>query len=411
MVPFAFLCTNQAGAISFPVMKSILLTTALLAVLAFGNAAQAAPKTILYAAVGTEIAQYQLDPRTATLTKQTSVTLPENVQEAWLHKFPTSTFLYVAWSNGGASYAAPRNNHHGLTAFRLDPQTGALLPDGQPAALPARAIFTTVSPDGTNIITAHNDPSSLTVHRILPDGTLGPRVPQPASLDFGIYGHQVRADPSGKTVILVTRGNGPTPAKPEDPGAIKVFSFKDGILSNNESIAPNRGFGYQVRHLDFHPSGKWAFVTLERQNQLQVYARNPDGTLGAAPLFTRSTLMPTTKADPSQTAAAIHVHPSGRFVYVTNRATEAGGENTLAVFAINQTTGEPTLIQTIDTHGQTPRTFTLDPAGTLLAVANQTGSLALFRIQANGHLAFIHKTDVETGPDKSLFWTAIVTLP
>src|SRR6478735_4197053 len=119
------------------------------------------------------------------------------------------------------------------------------------------------------------------------DGTILTQVKQPGSLDFGIYAHQVRVDPSDKTVILVTRGNGPAGGKPEDPGALKVFGYKDGILTNRASIAPNRGFGFQPRHLDFHPSRPWVFVTLERQNKLQVYQREPDGNLGSAPLFTK----------------------------------------------------------------------------------------------------------------------------
>jgi 6-phosphogluconolactonase len=242
-------------------------------------------------------------------------------------------------------------------------------------------------------------------------------------------------DPSGRTVILVTRGNGPTAIKPEDPGALKIFSLKEGVLTNRLSIAPAGGFGYQVRHLDFHPSGKWAVVTLERQNQIHVYKRMSDGTLSPSPLFVRSTLMPGTKPLPTQTAASIHFHPSGRFVYVANRAADtvdfqgkrvfAGGENSIAVFSIDQETGEPTLIQSIDTHGFTPRTFALDSTGSILAVANQSplairdgaaaktvpAGISLFRVGTDGKLEFARKYDVETSPDRKLFWAGIVSLP
>jgi hypothetical protein len=84
--------------------------------------------------------------------------------------------------------------------------------------------------DGTHVITAHNDPSALVVHRILVDGAIGEEVKQAGNLDFGIYGHQVRVDSSNQTVILVTRGNGPTATKPEDPGALKIFGYKNGVL-------------------------------------------------------------------------------------------------------------------------------------------------------------------------------------
>jgi 6-phosphogluconolactonase (cycloisomerase 2 family) len=206
-------------------------------------------------------------------------------------------------------------------------------------------------------------------------------------------------------------------------------------LANRLSIAPGGGFGYQVRHLDFHPSGKWVFVTLERQNQLHVYGRVADGTLNASPLFAKSTVMQTTKTRGGQTPSSIHVHPSGKFVYLANRATDmvefegkqifAGGENSIAVFSINQQTGEPTLIQSIDTHGFEPRTFTLDASGSFLVVANQSAravrdrtgvrtvpaSLALFRVRDDGKLEFARKYDQETSADRSLYWTGFVSLP
>jgi 6-phosphogluconolactonase len=379
-------------------------------------------KTVLYAAVGAELTQYDLDPASATLVRRTSVTLPANIQEAWQH--PSRKYLYVAWSNGGASYtaiggAASKNDRHGITAFRIDPVSGALLPFGNSVSLPSRPVFITIDTDGTHVITAHNDPSALVVHRIMPDGTLGAEVKPAAPLDFGIFGHQVRVDPSNKTVILVTRGNGPTATKPEDPGAIKIFGYQDGVLSNKLSIAPNKGFGYQVRHLDFDPSSKWVFVTLERQNQIHVYRRMPDGTLGPHPLFVKDTLEKPASQAAVQSAASIHVHPNGKFVYVANRAsaTKDTGENNIAVFSIDQQTGEPTLIQTIDTRGYEPRTFSLDSSGSLLAVANQlpTGtvpaSLTLFHVAADGKLAFARKYDIESGPGKSLFWAKIITLP
>ena len=395
-------------------------------------------KTVLYAAVGAEIIQYRVERSTASLTKQSAVTLPANVQEAWLS--PSKQHLYVAWSNGGASYPSsdgtpPKGDHHGISAFRINPVSGALTPHGDPASLPSRPIFVTTDVGGTNVITAHNDPSGLAVHQILPDGTVGKEIPSPGKLDFGVYGHQVRVDPSGKTVILVTRGNGPTAANAEDPGALKIFNFSNGILSNRLSIAPGGGFGYQVRHLDFHPSGKWVFVTLERQNLLHTYRRTPDGSLDPTPLFVKSTLMKATTALTTQTAASVHVHPKGGFVYVANRAFDtvefngkqvfAGGENTIAVFSINQQSGEPKLIQSADTQGFQPRTFALDATGSLLAVANQSplavrdgngartvsASLTLFRVGADGKLQFARKYDIETGPGRNLFWTGFVSLP
>jgi 6-phosphogluconolactonase len=394
-------------------------------------------KVVLYAAVGAELTQYDVDLDGATLGKRGSVTLPANVQEAWPH--PSKRYLYVAWSNGGpsnlpAGSPAPSGSQHGLSAFRIDPASGALVLHGQPASLPSRPIHVTTDIPGTHVLVAYNDPSGVTVHRIDPDGTIGSQVKQPPALDVGIYGHQVRVDPSDDMVILMTRGNGPTASKPEDPGALKLFSYKDGLLTNRLSIAPGGGFNFQVRHLDFHPSRRWVFVSLERQNKLQVYLKLKDGTLSRNPLFSKDTLVDPGNVRPGQALGTIHMHPNGRFVYLANRASGTtdfkgkavfvGGENNIAVFAINQDTGEPTLMQNVDTRGIHARTFALDPSGRILVAGNMMqlavrdrkgmsavpGSLAVFRVRDDGKLDFVRKYDVDVG-NRNLFWMGIVPLP
>jgi 6-phosphogluconolactonase len=394
-------------------------------------------KVALYAAVGAELTQYDVDVDGAALVKRGSLTLPANVQEATQH--PSKRYLYVAWSNGGPSNlppdsAAPSGSQHGLSAFRIDPASGALLPHGQPAALPSRPIHVTTDIPGTHVLAAYNDPSGLTVHQIEPDGTIGSQVKQPQPLDVGIYGHQVRVEPSNNMVILMTRGNGPTPTKPEDPGALKLFNYKDGVLTNRVSIAPGGGFNFQVRHLDFHSTRPWVFVSLERQNKLDVFEKRKDGTLSKDPLFSKDTLADPGNVRPGQALGTIHMHPNGRFVYLANRASGTtdfqgkpvfvGGENSIAVFAINQETGEPTLIQNVDTRGIHVRTFALDPSGRILVAGNMMqlsvrdkdgvktvpASLAVFRVRSDGKLEFARKYDLNVG-SRNLFWMGIVSLP
>ncbi|HXP88593.1 MAG TPA: beta-propeller fold lactonase family protein [Bryobacteraceae bacterium] len=379
--------------------------------------AQPAGKVVVYEAVGAELTQYDVDIKGATLTKRGLVTLPDSVQYAWPH--PSRRFIYVAWSNGSG------HDHHGVTAYRIDGTSGALLPQGNPVPLPARPIHLSTDIPGTHLLVAYNEPSGLTVHQIGADGSIGSLIKQPASLSTGIYAHQVRVDPSNKMVILVTRGNGPTANKPEDPGALKVFGYQDGQLTNRASIAPGGGYGFQPRHLDFHTSGPWVFVSLERQSKLQVYRKLPEGTLSSEPLFTKDSLANPGNAPASQVAGTVHVHPNGRFVYQANRASgttgqgaNGRGENTIAVYSINQQTGEPTRIQNIDTRGMTPRTFALDASGRILVAANQNAvpntvpaSLSVYRVRDDGMLDFVRKYDVETADTRSLFWMGLVSLP
>ncbi len=359
--------------------------------------------------------------------------LPGFVQEAW----PASStpFLYVAWSNGGASYTgsgvAASGDKHGVTAFRIDAASGALHVQGAAAPLRSRPIYITGDIPGTHLLVAYNDPSGVSVHTIRSDGSVGPETPQASTLDVGIYAHQVRVIPTNRSVILVTRGNQAAGATPEDPGAVKVFRYDDGRLTNSASIAPSKGLEFRSRHLDFHPTRPWVFLTLESQNKLDVFKRIDDDTLSAEPLFSKNTLASASGGSLGQTASTVHVHPNGRFVYVANRASGtmdlngkavfAGGANDIAVFRINQETGEPSLLQNIDTRGMTPRTFAIDPSGRILVVGNQTtrlvrdgdnlktvpANLAVFRIQTGGRLDFVRRYDVAAG-QKPLWWMGLV---
>ena len=90
--------------------------------------------------------------------------------------------------------------------------------------------------------------------------------------DAGIFAHQVRITPDNRYAVLVTRGNEGTPQKAEDPGAIKVFCFKDGQLTPADNIIGGKnGFDYRPRHVDFHPTQPWMYVSIETQNQMHLY--------------------------------------------------------------------------------------------------------------------------------------------
>ncbi len=72
-----------------------------------------------------------------------------------------------------------------------------LRPHGAAAALPSRPIHVSVDASGEYLLTAYNDPSNITVHRLNGDGTIGEAVAQPDKLDTGIYAHQVLASAVG----------------------------------------------------------------------------------------------------------------------------------------------------------------------------------------------------------------------
>jgi 6-phosphogluconolactonase len=383
------------------------------------------PRAMYYASVGPVLRFFDVEVEGATLTERGATTLPANIQYVWPH--PSRHTLYAVSSNGGPGIAGDK---HRANALAVDPATGALRPHGDVASLPSRPIHVSVDASGRNLLTAYNNPSGLTVHRLNADGTIGAPVAQPADLDTGIYAHQILATPSNRSVVLVTRGNNVTANKAEDPGAIKTFAFEDGVLRNLTSIAPGNGLGFGPRHLDFHPSKPWAFVSIERQNKLYVYGVDDTTGLKREPMFVKETLSnPNTNA--SQGAGPIHVHPSGRFGYQTNRTFPAAaggrrqvsedGEDNIVVFAIDQNSGEPKAIQHIDGRGVQLRTFGIDPSGRLLIVASimplplrdgtsLPAGMMVFRVAEDGTLAFARKYDVDVGTAQQ-FWSGMVTLP
>ena len=252
-------------------------------------------------------------------------------------------------------------------------------------------------------------------------------------LDFGIYGHQVRVTPSNLAVILIARGNQAADGKPEDPGAVKLFDFAGGRLANRASIAPGGGYGFGPRHLDFHPNRRWVYVSIERQNQLQLFELEGDA-LSSEPQCTRESLAaPATREGP-QLACAVHVHPGGRFVYQANRTDRLeddegwrvsyGGEDNLVVYAIDPDTGAPTPIQHIDTGSIHVRTFSIDPSGRMLIAATiqpvpvreasgdirvVPAALRLYRIGEDGRLSLARTYEIDTG-GRLMFWTGMVTV-
>jgi 6-phosphogluconolactonase len=384
--------------------------------------------TVLYDAVGPTLTCWRADTEAASLARRGSVTVPALIQYASRH--PTRHVLYVASSNF-VPMGNPDGRHH-LTAFHIDPASGALTPFGNPVPIPARPIHITVDRSGGWLLAAYNIPSSMSVHHIDRDGSIGEEARQAAQIDGGVYAHQIRMFPSNAALILVARGNNATATKPEDPGALKVKRFRNGQVSDVASIAPGGGYGFGPRHVDFHPTKPWLFVSVERQNQLQVYRLRGDN-LEPQPAHTATTLAEPGNLRPEQMVGPIHIHPNGHFVYLGNRASglvevqgkkmAAGGENTIAAFSINQVTGEPKLIQAIDTHSFHPRTFSIDPTGRMLVVANltalsvrsgdgvrtQPATLTTFHIDHDGRLSFGRVYDIETN-GMTQWWSGFVAV-
>jgi 6-phosphogluconolactonase (cycloisomerase 2 family) len=174
------------------------------------------------------------------------------------------------------------------------------------------------------------------------------------------------------------------------------------------------------------------YVSIETQNKLYMY-RMEKGGISPEIAHRAEALAEPNNIRARQAAGTVHVHPNGRFIYGANRAEATiefqgkqvfkGGENSIVVYAINQSDGALTPIQHIETQKIHPRTFHIDPSGHLLvaqhnlpvnvrdgdAIKTIPAGLSVFRIGDDGKLAFARKYDIDVG-DKTMFWMGMVPL-
>jgi 6-phosphogluconolactonase len=186
----------------------------------------------------------------------------------------------------------------------------------------------------------------------------------------GPHAHAIPLDPTGRFALC------------PDLGMDQLFVYRldaaAGRLEPNDPPGARLAPGAGPRHLDFHPSKPWVYVINELGSTITAFEW--DGERGALrELQTVSTLPETYMGSSSSTTCAdIHVAPSGRFVYGSNR-----GHDSIAAFAIDEATGTLTPLGHTSTGGRTPRNFAIDPSGTFLFAANQdTDTIVTFRLDA-----------------------------
>ena len=288
------------------------------------------------------------------------------------------TFLAVH-PNGDVLYAANEVNGGAVSAYAIEAD-GTLKPINQQSAKGDGTCHLTVDGSGKVVLAANYGGGSIVALPIKEDGALGEATAfvqhtgssVNAARQKAPHAHAIYADHNEKFVYAC------------DLGLDKVLIYRLGENGTLTAANPPHAEvppGSGPRHLAFHPNGGYAYVINEMLNTISVFKHDEDtGALESIQLV--PTLPPDFKGRNS--TAEIFVHPNGRFVYGSNR-----GHDSIAVFAVNEQTGQLKAIDHTPTGGKTPRNFAIDPTGMWLIAANQdTNDFHVFKIDpASGKLA------------------------
>ena len=315
-----------------------------------------------------------LNLTTGALTEPQLAAATDNPTFLAIH--PSGRFLYAA---GGAARVDGKPS--GLvTAFAIDKATGKLTQLNRQPSGGRGPCHVVVDTTGRCALAANYSSGSVASLPIDPAGKLRPAASviqhEGSSVNkrrqAGPHAHSINLDPANRFAVAA------------DLGADKVFVYKfdvsKGTLKPHAPPAVKLAPGAGPRHFAFHPNGKFAYVINELDSTVTAFAFDAKkGTL--AKTSTVSTLPADFKS--ANSTAEVQVHPSGKFLYGSNR-----GHDSLAIFAIDGESGKLTPAGHQPTGGKTPRNFGIDPSGRFILAANQnSNNVVVFRVdQATGRL-------------------------
>jgi 6-phosphogluconolactonase len=326
------------------------------------------------------VALYQLDPATGKLSLL-SEAASDNPSFVALH--PSGKFLYAA--NEGTDFGPTHDNSISAFAVAAD---GSLTLLNRVAALGGAPCYVCVEPAGKYVLAANYSGGNFVMYPIREDGSLaeasdnathsgtGPNKQR----QEGPHAHSINASPDGKFALAC------------DLGLDRVFIYKIDA-ANGKLVQHSEGVvagGSGPRHLAFHPNGKSAYVINEMGGTMTVFAWDS----AAGTLTELQTISTVPEGYTGQKwCADVHVHPSGKFVYGSNRT-----HDSIVIYRVDDATGKLSLVGHEPTQGKTPRNFALSPAGDLLLAANQDSSnIVVFNIDlSTGKLTHLATNDIPT---------------
>jgi 6-phosphogluconolactonase len=332
------------------------------------------------AARGNGIAVFSFNEATGALTKLSDEAGVDNPNYLAIHESNRCVYAVsdVAGQNEGA-----------IIAYQFNPATGRLGYINKQGTLGSLPTYASLDQTGKFLLIANysmaaappSPDQAIAVMSIRTDGGVGALVTSRAHSGSGpnaqrqerSHAHCIRATPDNRHVVVA------------DLGLDKLMTYRfDGNLSDlTPGEAPYLDLppGSGPRHFVFHPSVRFAYVINELEASTATLSF--DQFSGSFQLLDVAPMLPADYREVSD-CADLQISPDGRFLYGSNR-----GHNSIAIHAINQSTGQLVLVGHQSTLGETPRNFAIDPSGRYLVVANQNSdTLIVFRIEdRTGRLA------------------------
>jgi len=298
----------------------------------------------------------------------------ENPSFLALH--PTESYLYAVGELGRY------NNRAGgaVFAFAMDKESGMLTLLNGESSLAGAPCHIVVDETGKCVYAANYSGGNVIGLPIQEDGRVAPVASLIQHEGSGpnesrqekAHAHCVNLDPSGDVLLVC------------DLGVDRVYLYdinhETAELSPHDPPFATLKPGDGPRHLAFHPNEEWVYVINELASTITAFAYDVEE--GELEEFQTISTLPEDFEGRSTTAEVV-VHPSGRFVYGSNR-----GHESIAVFAVDQETGRLTFVERESCGGSCPRCFAVDPSGRYMIVANQrTNNIVLYEIdQEDGGL-------------------------
>lgn len=254
-------------------------------------------------------------------------------------------------------------NQGGLVQYNVSPEgiltyiTSRLKPGGVPSHV-------TFTPNKEYVMSANYGDDEISLYRFS-NNELSPEIHNIVKPDLS-KGHYISTDPSGKFVHAVFLG------------LDKILNYKiesDKFVENSDQPYFSLPDGFGPRHMVFHQEKDFVYILNELHSSVTACSYNSE--TGAITEIQNISMLPSGFTG-TNTAAAIRIHPTGKFLYASNR-----GHNSIAVYAI-AADGKLTLVEHETASINVPRDFNLSPDGKFMIIANLNGnSIMSLRINEN----------------------------